>query len=141
MHWLSTLLPRPVFEGLHALNARVFSLTLHHMRTEPLRAALRQWDLNVCKLSDFYSPLPDVERLARTRERWARPSELAGVKVDLEAFKTRLHALVSAYGEEFNRLPEWSGLNEEGFGPGFPWLDGVMVYAMVRDLKPKRYIE
>ena len=58
--------------------------------------------------------------------------------MDLEAFKARLRALVDAYGDEFGRLPDWSSLNGKGFGPGFPWLDGIMVYAMVRDLKPAR---
>jgi hypothetical protein len=138
---LGRLLPSPLVEAAHALNAKVFATTLRHMRKDKLQAALRANDYNVCKLSDFYAPLPDVERLAETRARWDRPSDMPGVVYDLDGIQGHLKHLFDTYGAELAGLPDDAEVSAQGFGPGFPTLDGYCLYLMLRELKPARFLE
>ncbi len=95
---------------------------------------------NVMRVADYYSPLPVLPRLAARRERWDRPSELPGVHYDLEAMKALLGEL-SAYGEEYGELVPYDEAKTLGYGPGFTTVDALLVYWMLRHLKPRRYIE
>jgi hypothetical protein len=97
--------------------------------------------LVIGRKADYHNPLPSEFELRRTRARWDRPSALRGLDCDLEAFRQRLTALMSRYYSEFRDLPPFAELAGRGFGHGFPHLDALILYAMVRDLKPKRYLE
>jgi hypothetical protein len=46
--------------------------------------------LSISQVSDFYSPLPILEKLKTTIGRWYRASELTGVRYDLGAFQQKL---------------------------------------------------
>ena len=102
---------------------------------------LRRLGWNVARTADFYSPLPVLSEVAETRELWDRPSELVGVHCDLEAMKALLSALVEVHGGEFEALSPHSEIRALGYGPGFPVIDALTTYLMVRDLRPARYIE
>ena len=104
-------------------------------------AALRRLGWNVARTADFYSPLPVLSEVAETRELWDRPNELVGVRYDLEAMKALLSALVEVHGGEFEALPPHSEIRALGYGPGFPVIDALTTYLMVRDLRPARYVE
>ena len=117
--------PRTIYRRLHAA----------------LFAGLRRLGWNVARTADFYSPLPVLSEVAETRELWDRPSELVGVGYDLEAMKDRLAALVEAHGGEFEALPPHGEIKALGYGPGFPVVDAMTTFLMVRDLRPARYIE
>ena len=106
-----------------------------------LFAGLRRLGWNVARTADFYSPLPVLSEVAETRELWDRPSELVGVGYDLEAMKGRLAALVEAHGGEFDALPAHGEIKALGYGPGFPVVDAMTTFLMVRDLRPARYVE
>ena len=95
---------------------------------------------NVMRVADYYSPLPVLPRLEERRARWDRPSELPGVAYDLEAMKALLGEL-SAYGEEYGELVPYEEAKTLGYGPGFTTVDAMLVYWMLRHLKPRRYIE
>ena len=86
-------------------------------------AALRRLGWNVARTADFYSPLPVLAEVAETRELWDRPSELVGLRYDLEAMKALLSALVEVHGGEFEALPPHSEIRALGYGPGFPVID------------------
>jgi len=103
--------------------------------------ALRRLGWNVSRTADFYSPLPVLSELRETREQWDRPSELIGVQYDLEAMKSQLARLVETYGGEFEALPPHGEIRSLGYGPGFPVVDAMTTWLMVRDLQPARYIE
>lgn len=49
--------------------------------------------------------------------------------------------MLSLYLDEFSAIPSYSTLQNLGFGPGYTALDALTLYMMVRDLKPKRYME
>lgn len=106
-----------------------------------LLRALNAIGVNVALSSDFYSPLPLLSELERSRDLWDRPSDLVGVSYDLEAMKTLFSQLVSSYGGDYGALPSFEEIKARRFGPGFPVLDGMLIFLMLRDLKPSRYIE
>jgi hypothetical protein len=114
-------------------------------RREDLIFALRRgfefFGYNVARRRDFYSPLPAVADLERNVARWNRSSGMPGVSYDLEELERRLSRLVSRYGDEFAAHPIASEIKAAGFGPGFPAVDALTLYAMIRDLGPKRYLE
>jgi Methyltransferase domain len=97
--------------------------------------------LNVARRRDFYSPLPSLSQLRRTMDRWFRPSALAGICFDIEAMKGRCDELIDRYGHEFAALPSYDELTRVGYGPGFTAVDALTQYCMLRDLRPKRYLE
>ncbi len=104
-------------------------------------SALRRAGWNVARTADFYSPLPVLSEVAETRGLWDRPSELVGVHHDLEAMKALLAALIDAHGGEFEALPPHGELRALGYGPGFPVIDALTTWLMVREFRPARYIE
>jgi len=95
---------------------------------------------SVARKSDYYSPLPSLDRLKKNYERWYRPSALAGIEYDLEAMKEELQSLLSRYYDEFSAFPAFEQLRKK-FGPGFTKLDALTLYMLIRQLKPTRYIE
>ncbi|MDH3255301.1 MAG: class I SAM-dependent methyltransferase [Acidobacteriota bacterium] len=105
------------------------------------RKTLSALGLNVYPTRDFYSPLPVLSELEKTRELWDRPSEMVGVRYDLERMKTILGRCVESFGDEYEALPAYEENKKLGLGPGFTVIDAMTLYFMVRDLKPHRYIE
>ena len=91
--------------------------------------------------SDYYSPLPSERALRKNYSRWAKPSALRGVAYDLEKMKSRLKALKDAYYGDFCALPPYASLCTAGYGPGYTQVDAFTLYAMIRQLRPGRYIE
>ena len=115
--------------------------TIYRRLHAGLFAGLRRLGWNVARTADFYSPLPVLSEVAASRESWDRPSELVGVDYDVEAMKSLLAALVETHGGEFDALPPHGEIRALGYGPGFPVIDALTTYLMVRDLRPARYVE
>src|SRR5260370_35159170 len=117
---------------------------LRNVKNSPGR--LFQLTMDVCgfvvaRMSDYYSPLPSRRRLTSTMTRWKKPSSLLGVAYDLAAMKVALANLVSRYHEEFVGLLPYEEALSLGFGPGYTRLDALVLYAMLRERKPARYVE
>ena len=89
----------------------------------------------------FYSPLPSYSELEQGRPLWDRPSEMVGVRRDVDAMRARLARLVDTYGAELDELPTYDEVKTKGLGEGFTILDSFLLYFMLRDLKPRRMIE
>ena len=106
-----------------------------------LFAGLRRLGWNVARTADFYSPLPVLSEVAESRELWDRPSELVGLRYDLDGMKSLLAGMIEAFGGEFEALPPHGEIRALGYGPGFPVIDAMTTYLMVRNLRPSRYIE
>lgn len=95
----------------------------------------------VSQRNDFYSPLPSVNDLESHAVRWNRPSGLQGIRFNLAQMEQDLQRLLSLYLQEFLAFPPFETLAKIGYGPGYTALDALTLYMMVRDLKPKNYIE
>jgi hypothetical protein len=96
---------------------------------------------NVARKSDYFSPLPTQSVLERNEHRWNKPSALAGVSFDVDLYKQRLAELLGKYADELRALPSYAEAQSLGFGPGYTELDGLLLYMMIRDSKPRQYIE
>ncbi|MFL6023206.1 MAG: class I SAM-dependent methyltransferase [Marmoricola sp.] len=97
---------------------------------------------NVVRRSDYYSTLPVLKEIEATRERWERPSELAGLNIELNTLEKNLGALADSWEQEFRAaVPDHAVNASQGFGPGYPAFDARTLYYMVREHKPARYLE
>jgi len=97
--------------------------------------------LNVSLASDFYSPLPLITSLEKNMSRWFKPSSLCGINYDLRYMQEKLVSLTAHYSEEYKNSLIYNEVNKKGYGPGYPFLDSMILYFMIRDIKPKNYIE
>jgi hypothetical protein len=89
----------------------------------------------------FYSPLPGYGELEATRSQWTEPSEMVGVPRDVGTMRERLERLVATYGAELDELHTYDEVKNQGLGEGFTILDSFLLYFMLRDIKPKRFVE
>jgi hypothetical protein len=96
---------------------------------------------NIVRLNDYYSPLPVLSDLKKNISRWNRPSSLAGVRYNLPRSKTIFREMMATYFDEFNRLPAYRDISNKGFGPGYTEIDALTLYLMLRQHKPRRYLE
>lgn len=111
-------------------------------RIRAVRGAFARLGYNVSRRADYYSPLPVLEDIERTRARWDRPSTLPGVSVDLPAMRERLHGLADRWEVEFRAATgDYLTNTRRGFGPGYPYFDARTLYFMLREHKPRRYLE
>jgi predicted O-methyltransferase YrrM len=108
-------------------------------RTIVLQRALEAVGLNVARTKDYYSPLPRVRDLKAHRSRWCRPSAMRGVVYDSARMKACLSALISKYSGELEELPAYGTIMP--YGPGYTDTDGLVLYMMIRESKPRRYVE
>lgn len=122
-----------------------FILTLYYWLTNnrDMMAPIieKKFNVNLAKKEDFYSPLPDVADLKKNRARWAKPSPLKGVKYDLEQMLAYWQNLAEKYQKEYTELPKYEDNKKAGFGVGFTRVDSRTLYYMLRELKPKKYLE
>lgn len=129
---VKSALPAPAWERLHRSKS-------HIVRRN--RRLVEKMGFNVSPTSDYYSPLPTESKLRANAHRWNKPSSLAGIKYDVQKYKSTLSALLTQYWSEFDRIPDFIELKSIGFGPGYPEMDALVLYMMIRHLKPRRYIE
>lgn len=95
----------------------------------------------IAPAGDYYHALRPVDELVAKSARWHRPSALRGIAFDLPAMEALLARLVATYGEEYARLPAYDAIKKQRRGPGFTRVDALVLYLMLRDRKPARYLE
>lgn len=105
------------------------------------RQAAEFFGFNIARKQDYYSPLPTESELLRNIERWNKPSALAGLRFDLAKNQDFLSKLMEAYLDEFLLLPDYAENLKTGFGLGYTEIDALILYAMIRHLKPRKYLE
>jgi hypothetical protein len=125
---------------VHWLDGLVFM-----MRRARIRAVKRIFALfgfNVVRRKDYYSVLPVLDEIERSRSRWDRPSPLAGVRVDVAAMTTRLGKLADRWEADFRETSgDYLTNTRRGFGPGYPAFDARTLYYMLREHKPSALLE
>jgi hypothetical protein len=123
-------------------------------RLDRLVFAFRRWRIravqaifgllgyNVVKKADYYSTLPVLGEIERSRARWDKPSPLAGLDVDVPGLKKRLGELADRWEEDFQASTgDYVANQRQGFGPGYPKGDARTLFYMLREHKPARYLE
>jgi hypothetical protein len=89
----------------------------------------------------YYTAVPDLNLLERTRDVWARPSELRGVELELDGQVERLARYCLPYEPEYRGNPAYRAGCDAGCGPGFGYIEAQALYAVLRHLKPRRIVE
>jgi predicted O-methyltransferase YrrM len=128
--------------------SRVLSRLLHMATTSSIpdrsrRLARHVGDATARRLGfdvvrrNFYSPLPDRERLPDAL--WSAPSPLGGVTLDVDGALARLRELAPHLGEFRSELVERRGFRIEN--GTYESVDAETLYAMLRSAKPARVIE
>ena len=130
---LRKYLPKPVKSGLY----HIYSETIPFV----LGKTFGMVGYNISRQKDYYSPLPTISQLRKNLDRWYRPSELRGVKYDVDEMKSLLSSLLGKYLAEFLEIPSYNDLKSQGFGLGYTPVDALTLYLMIRHIKPARYIE
>jgi predicted O-methyltransferase YrrM len=145
---LRGVVPRSLWVKLSELKRTLVRAALRHsvLKYGWISAYFDAWELNAYGLgvtlaTDYYSPMPDLRRLQRNRDRWSKPSDLAGLRIDLPQMKNLWNEVTAAYRKEFDSLPNYDQLRQESYGEGYTPLDGMALYLLLRQHRPQCYVE
>jgi len=127
---LAKKLARTVIRKLQRLDAVNRLLT---------RAFMEEYHLPVKPLH-YYSPLPDIEYLKSTFDRWYQPGNWNAVELNLDKQREFLDRL-KPFKAECASLPDFAEVSAAGYGPGFGEVEAQLLHCVIRYLKPKRVIE
>jgi Methyltransferase domain len=97
--------------------------------------------LNLSKTADYYSVLPVLEHLYNNQHRWNKPSKLPGVRYDLDAMKHLLDEAIREFASPVLVAKNYLDSADQGYGPGYPRVDAIVSYCLIRKIKPSRYLE
>jgi hypothetical protein len=97
--------------------------------------------LSVFPAKSYYSPLPLITELEKNEDRWNKASGLIGVQVDQAQNEALFERLADTYMKDYQLLPPFEEALDEGFGPGYTYVDSFTTFALLRDLQPKVYME
>lgn len=89
----------------------------------------------------YYTPIADVRELERTRQSWTRRSPMIGIDVDIARQSALLNEAVAPFEPEYRFNRAYKEGAEQGFGPGFGYIEAQCLHGVLRWLKPKRIIE
>jgi hypothetical protein len=115
---------------------------LRQFYIQTVHRLFRLLGFNIVRSGDFYSPLPRIDELQRNIQRWNKPSSLVGLDLNLMQMKSVLLHLHDRWGGEFKPIAEAYPANRRsGFGLGYPKFDARVLYYLIRELRPKNYLE
>jgi len=89
----------------------------------------------------YYSPVPSLRELRRTRATWARKSELPGIETSLEAQERSLRAVVAPFAAEYAGNAAFRHATAREFGPGYGYVEAQALHGVVRHFRPRRVVE
>lgn len=89
----------------------------------------------------YYSPVPDLGALERTREVWAKKSALPGIHSDLDEQVAALRSVCAPYISEYASGDVYREAMRRNLGPGYGPIEAQALHAVIRHFKPKRIIE
>jgi Methyltransferase domain len=99
------------------------------------------FSLNFAKKEDYYSVLPVLEHLYLNRKRWEKPSRLTGLEYNVAEMRELFTELLEKHADRMAETKSYEEIARAGYGPGYPRLDAIVSYCMLRKFKPARYLE
>lgn len=91
----------------------------------------------------FYSPIPSLHEVAAQEARLfgAPPAALPAIDLNLAGQRRRLKRIADAYADQpFEDAPR-AGLRYGFDNPNYIYGEAIVLYAMLRDLRPERLTE
>jgi predicted O-methyltransferase YrrM len=89
----------------------------------------------------YHSPVPNIVELEKTKDIWARKSELPGLEMDLIQQVDNLKKICIPFQSEYEENKAYQYAVEKAFGPGFGYIEAQALHAVIRHYKPKQVIE
>lgn len=89
----------------------------------------------------YYSPAVDICGLSKSRSLWAKPSQLPGLRIDLDQQIERLEKACLPYQAEYAGNRTYVEAMRLNSGPGFGAIEAQALHATIRHVKPSRIIE
>jgi len=89
----------------------------------------------------YYSPVPNILELQRTRDVWVKKSELSGILVNLDEQAANLKNICLPYRSEYVGNKVYREGVSNHFGPGYGYIEAQTLHAFVRHYKPKQIVE
>lgn len=89
----------------------------------------------------YYSPVPDILKLAKTKNVWAKKSELPGLEIDLDQQANNLKRICMPFQSEYKGNTAYKYAVDNTFGPGYGYIEAQALHAVIRHFKPKQVIE
>jgi predicted O-methyltransferase YrrM len=88
----------------------------------------------------YDAPLADINKLQKTKEAWAKKSNLPGVSFDLDEQVRNLRRICLPYKEEYAANETYLKAISK-YGPEFEYIDAQALHSVIRFFKPKKIIE
>lgn len=89
----------------------------------------------------YYSPVPNINELSKTRSIWARESSLGGVQLDLDEQCRNLIEICQRSEAEFRGNHTYLTGVAAGWGPGFGYIEAQALHGFIRYFKPRQIVE
>jgi predicted O-methyltransferase YrrM len=110
-------------------------------RIEPLVSRLFEiWYDLPFPPAHYYSPLPDIRSVKKNLPRWYKEDTSPGIDWNLPGQLELLEHL-RLYSSELASLPSFSQATQDGYGPGYGEIEALLLYLMLRQVKPSRVVE
>ncbi len=89
----------------------------------------------------YYSAMPNLVELEKTKSVWAKRSEMPGVPIDIGQQADALKTVCAPYkNESLGNKVYHEGVAKK-FGPGFGYIEAQALHAVIRHYKPGKIIE
>lgn len=89
----------------------------------------------------YYSPIPNILELSKTKSLWAKQSDLPGISVNLDEQVDNLKAICLPYQKEYLGNKTYLEAVTNYFGAGYGFIEAQALHSVIRYYKPKRIIE
>lgn len=89
----------------------------------------------------YYSTIPNIIELKKTRKQWARKSEMVGINVDLDKQIEILSKICGPFQNEYAGNKNYVDGVLNNFGPGYGYIEAQALHSVVRFYKPKNIVE
>jgi hypothetical protein len=89
----------------------------------------------------FYSGVPNVSRLAASRDTWSPRSDLPGLNVDVDAQVANLRLICLPFQKEYQRLGIYQEAVRCNGGEGFGPIESEALHGFMRSFQPRRVIQ
>ncbi len=89
----------------------------------------------------YYSPIPNIIELEKTKDIWKKRSEMKGVKLDIQNQIENLSQICLPFENEYHGNKTYLEGVRMSYGPGYGYIEAQTLHAFIRCYKPKKIIE